>query len=113
MYYILNSQQTYNKTPEISYAPGVTMQFKRGYFIFDTDHTTENYYESDGYLQISGLKHKIYEKIPNKIKAEAYFLHHKIIELKNNGFDFFMPSSFKQYTDRFDQINIDHPEYLI
>jgi len=113
LYYILNSNQTYNKSPEISYAPGVTMQFKRGYFIFDTEHTTESHFETNGTLQVSGERHRIHEKIPNKIKAEALFLKLKIAELRNNSYSYFMPTSFKLFTDRFEQIHIDHPEYLI
>lgn len=113
MYYILNSTQTYNKTPEIDYAPGITMQFKKGFFVFDTEHTHESYFETDKILQLSDIKYKIHEKFSNKIKAEAYFLKLKIDELTNNSFSFFMPQSFKMYTDRFNQLHINHPEYLI
>jgi uncharacterized protein YsxB (DUF464 family) len=89
------------------------MQFKRGYFIFDTNHTTESYWEQNDKLQISGINYKIYKKMNNKIKAEAYFLQLKIDELKHNGFSFFMPQSFKKYTDRFKQIQNDYPEYIV
>jgi len=81
--------------------------------MFDTDNTSESHFETNNSLQVAGETYKIYEKIPNKIKAEAYFLKLKIDELKNNSFSFFMPTSFKIYTDRFEQIHLDYPEYII
>ncbi len=113
MFYILKSEHTYNKSPEISYGSGTTMQFKRGYFIFDTENTNERYWEQDTQLEVNGVKYHIYEKMEHEIKIQAVFLKLKIEEMNNNSFNFFMPSSYKFYVDNYNKLANDYPEYLI
>lgn len=113
MFYILKSEQTYNKTPEITYADGVTMQFKKGYYIFDTETANEHFYDDGKQISISGQKHTIYDKMDNRYKIEASFLKLKIKEMNNNSFNFFMPTSYKKYVDNYNKLIEDYPEYLI
>ena len=112
MFYILKSDKTYNVTPEQSYN-GLTMQFRRGFFIFDTDETDELHWEHNGQIEIGGERFHIYDSMKNNLKIQARFLKLKLEEMENNGFSFYMPTTYNTYKSNFNKLIEDYPEYLI
>jgi len=119
MIYILNDIRTHNFKPEIEYGMGITLPFKKGYFLYDTDKEDKQYSQSwirgDGNIIIEGTAFNIKKNLTfdNPKKAEIIFLLLKIDELKESSFDFFMPLSFKKYVTKFNTLKAIYPEYII
>jgi len=117
MFYILYSNKTINKSPEISYANGTTLPFKEGYFLFDDSDKSINFWinESSNYIEFEGNRFKIDKKLKFKNKNHATIILNslKLAELKKNGGDFFFPNTFKNIKNTFEQLISTYPEYSI
>jgi len=117
MLYILKSDKTYTIKPESGYGNGSGIQFKRGLFLFDTENTKENYYirKDSNRIEIDSDLFNIKENLifNNKIQAEIVFMKMKIVEMQNNGFNFFMPTTFEKFKNEYDQLIQKYPEYAI
>lgn len=114
MYYILYNNNTKNLRPEIDYGDGIMMPFKIGYILFDANTNHDYRFTNDSYI-IDGIKHSLKKEniFHSKTLAEIRFLQLKLSELKASSFDFFMPKSFKTFQDRYDELIVNHPEYVL
>jgi len=117
MIYILKNDKSYTINPENGYGNGTGMQFKRGLFLFDTENTKENYYirKDSNSIEIDADLFKTKENLifNNKTQAEIVFMKMKIIEMQNNGFNFFMNNTFEKFKNEYDQLIQKYPEYAI
>jgi len=117
MIFILNSQRTYSKRPEIDYAGGTSMQFKVGYFLFDTENTNLNHYYSkeSNSLEVDSEKYIVKPQFifTNAVRAEISYLRLKIDEMEENGFGFFNPLTFETTKSKLESLIKDYPEHTI
>lgn len=116
MIYILYSAKTYNHAPEINYGGGVTIPVRKGYFLFNEEHTTEYYFHGpNSTIFINDEQCHIQKRysFTNPIKAEILYLKLKIEESKQSSFDFFFPTSFSKYVIRFNELKEEFPEYVL
>ena len=120
MLYILESQETVNLQPELridgkAYGSGFTMPIKKGFFLFDTNKTTQHYWESDETIEIDGISYHvdINRKFNNPVKAKIVFLKLKIDEAQKSKFDYFFPNSYQKLVDEFNELIEQKPEYAI
>lgn len=116
MIYILYSERTHNRTPEINYGGGITIPVRKGAFIFDEEKNDDiYYYKSEKTLYINAEEYSINTKLTfnNPVRAEIVFLKLKIEESKASSFDFFFPKSFKNLVDRYNELKEKYPEYVL
>lgn len=115
MIYIIYNPKIYNISPEIDYGGGITMQFKKGYFLFDENDTSSSFYTSGEMIYIDGDDFSIDKNLifNNKVRAEIRFLQLKLIEMKESSFDFFLPKTFSKHLNRFESLMTDYPEWTI
>ncbi len=114
MYYIVYNNTTKNLKPEIDYGNGITMPFKIGYILLDTN-LTNDYTLTTDFCVLNGVKYNLTNNqiFHNKNLAEIRYLQLQLIELKKSSFDFFMPKTFKSYQDRYNELTNLYPEYII
>ena len=116
MFYILKDDSSISLLPEIeTYSSGTSIQFKKGFYIFDSENPKYGFYENKALqcLEIDGDRLKIYEKSENQAKINALYCRLKLQELEENGYNYFMPKSFGKLSTEFKTIIDKYPEYVI
>lgn len=117
MFYILKSDDVLNLKPEIEYSKGITLQFKKGLFIFNDEKDKQKIFAAEFGLITDkrGERFRVHDSLTfsNEIKAEIVFLKLKIKELEDNSFSFYMPKEFDKYVVRFNELITEYPEQLI
>ena len=93
------------------------MSFQKGWFLFDTDNTDKNYWENkdSNQIDIDSTRYSTQSHLiqSNRTKAEIMFYQLKLDEMKDNGFEFFMPFTFKRYKEETKRLIAEYPEYTI
>jgi hypothetical protein len=115
MIYLLFSDETISLTPENGYGGGITMPFKRGLFLFDTEKTDINFWEREDYIELDGHRYRINKSLifKNIKKAEIVFLRLKIDEMSKNSMKFFFPNKYDKLLKEFNRKVEENPEYAI
>ena len=116
MFYILKDNSAISLLPEIeTYSSGTSIQFKKGFYIFDSENPKYSYYENKdtNQIEMDGERLKIYEKSKNKEKINALYCRLKLQELEENGYNYYMPKSFGKLSTEFKAIIDKYPEYVI
>ena len=119
MVYILNDESTYNVLPENKYYSnsGNTMAFKRGLFLFDTNNKSKNFYVNSDMHQVEfdGLRFNYTDDKVFGSYEQANIVFHKLklIEMKTNGYNYFMNKSYSLWLAKSEKLIDEFPEYSI